>query len=88
MANKITGSTDTSGALTVIPNIPKSVLVVARVAGSTTKSVEPKKIFQIYGTADAIASFGADSIAPKIVKVLIANGVDLSLIHISEPTRP
>lgn len=76
MANKITGSTDTSGALTVIPNIPKSVLVVARVAGSTTKSVEPKKIFQIYGTADAIASFGADSIAPKIVKVLIANGVD------------
>lgn len=76
MANKITGSTDTSGALTVIPNIPKSVLVVARVAGSTTKSVEPKKIFQIYGTADAIASFGADSIAPKIVKVLIANGAD------------
>ena len=76
MANKITGSTDTSGALTVIPNIPKSVLVVARVAGSATKSVEPKKIFQIYGTADAIASFGVDSIAPKIVKVLIANGVD------------
>lgn len=76
MANKITGSTDTSGALTVIPNIPKSVLVVARVAGSTTTSVGPKKIFQIYGTADAIASFGADSIAPKIVKVLIANGVD------------
>lgn len=77
MANKITGSTDTSGALTTTPTISKSVLVVSKVSGTQTNRVDANKIFQIVGTADAVAAFGADNkLASQITKILIANGVD------------
>ena len=50
MANKITGSTDTSGALTTTPTISKSVLVVSKVSGTQTNQVDANKIFQIVAT--------------------------------------
>lgn len=75
MANKITGTTDTSGALTTMPKAMKSVLIVATAGEGKTASYAEKEIFSITGTADAAAAFGA-GIAQKIVKVLIANGVD------------
>lgn len=77
MANKITGITDTSGALTTIPKAIKSVLVVAKVGSDATKVVEAKKIFPITSTADAVAVFGStNNIVHKIVRTLISNGVD------------
>lgn len=76
MANKVTGSTDTTGALSIIPQASKSVLVVGKVNGETTSQPGDKKLFSIAGTADATAIFGANSIIPKIVRILILNGVD------------
>ena len=73
MANKVTGRTDTTGALTTIPIAPKSLIIVGTATGQTTKTA--KTIFTISGTADATAAFGG-TIASEIVKVLISNGVD------------
>ena len=78
MANKITGTTDTSGALTTMPTAVKSALIVAPVSGTQGSGVTvgEKEIFSISGTADATDIFGSTSIAPQMVKVLISNGVD------------
>lgn len=76
MANKVTGSTDTSGALTTIPRAIKSALVVAKAGADKTANIGDKQVFSINGTADAVAVFGDDSVAQKIVRVLISNGVD------------
>lgn len=77
MANKVTGSTDVSGALTTIPKTVKSVLVIGKVKGEATdKTIKEKEIFAITGTADAIAVFGSESITQKIVRTLIAGGCD------------
>lgn len=77
MANKVTGSTDASGALTTIPKAVKSVLVIGKVKGEVTdKTIKEKEIFAITGTADAIAVFGSESITQKIVRTLIAGGCD------------
>lgn len=76
MANKVTGSTDTSGALTTIPKAVKSVLIVAKAGTDKTSDVGEKEVFSITGTSDAVATFGADSVAQKIVRVLISNGVN------------
>lgn len=76
MANKVTGITDTSGALTTIPKAIKSVLVVAKAGTNKTAEVKDKELFSIAGTADAVAAFGDGSVAQKIVRVLISNGVD------------
>lgn len=73
MANKITGSTDTSGALTANSNANKSVIIVAPVSGDVTNTVEEKTVFTITGTADALATFGSTSIVPQMVRVLVAN---------------
>ena len=77
MANKVTGSTDASGALTTIPKAIKSVLVIGKVKGeATNKTIKEKEIFAITGTADATAVFGSESITQKIVRTLIAGGCD------------
>lgn len=77
MANKVTGYTDASGALTTIPKAVKSALVIGKVNGEVTDTtIGEKEIFAITGTADAIAVFGANSITQKIVRALIAGGVD------------
>lgn len=76
MANRITGTTDTSGALTTMPISVKSVLVIAKAGADKTSDIEEKEIFSIVGTADAIATFGADSVAQKMVRILISNGVN------------
>lgn len=76
MANKVTGSTDTTGALTVAPSMVKSVLVMGQVKGEVTNETDPNKVFSIVGTADTKARFGEDSILTNVVKVLIQNGVD------------
>lgn len=76
MANKVTGTTDTSGALTTIPVANKSVLVVAPVSGTQSLQIEVNTIFPITGTGDAISAFGDTSIASDIVRVLISGGVD------------
>lgn len=75
MANKVTGSTDTSGALTTAPSILKSILVVGTKGEDVTASIEANTIFGITGTADTIAAFGNGKVA-KMVKVLIQNGAD------------
>ena len=75
MANKVTGSTDASGALTTTPKAVKSVLVIGKVKGEATdETIREKEIFAITGTADAISVFGADSIMHSVVRALIAGG--------------
>ena len=84
MANKVTGSTDTSGALTTSPTSPKSILIVGKqttvVNEGDTQALadlqKPNVIFDITGTADAINKFGSNSIVSKMVRVMIAGGVD------------
>lgn len=73
MANKVTGSTDTTGALTVAPTMARSVLMVGQADGVTT---EANTVFSIVGTADAAEKFGTSSVMVKAVKALIQNGVD------------
>lgn len=78
MANKVTGKTDTSGALTTAPVAIKSIIIAAPVSGDQGASVTvgEKEIFSITGTTDATSVFGSTSIVPKMVKTLISNGVD------------
>lgn len=76
MANKVTGSTDTSGALTTAPSILKSILVVGTKKEGSTTEVKENTIFGITGTADAKAVFGKNEVVEKIVKVFIQNGAD------------
>lgn len=76
MANKVTGSTDTSGALTTAPSILKSILVVGTKKEGSTTEVKENTIFGITGTADAKAVFGSNEVVEKIVKVFIQNGAD------------
>lgn len=79
MANKVTGSTDTSGALTTAPSAIKEILLVGAVNkadGETTTTVDPNTKFSISGTTDATGYFGSLSVIPKMVRVLIQNGVD------------
>ena len=75
MANKVTGKTDTTGALTTAPMTPKSLIIVSKAGEGVTSSQTEKKIFTISGTADATLAFG-EGIVSKMVKVLISNGVD------------
>jgi len=76
MANKVTGRTDTSGALTTAPSILKSILVVGTKKENSTIEVKENTIFGITGTADAKAIFGDNAVVEKIVRVLIQNGAD------------
>ena len=79
MANKVTGRTDTSGALTTAPQAIKEILLIGAVSaaeGETTTPQDANKVFAISGTADATGYFGSNSIVPKMVRVLIQNGVD------------
>lgn len=70
MANRITGSTDTTGTISVRPKSAKSLLLVCKSNGTATEN----KIYTITGTADATTKFGEE--ASKLVKILINNGVD------------
>lgn len=70
MANRITGSTDTTGAISVRPKSAKSLLLVCKSTGSAVANT----IYTVTGTADATAKFG-DEVA-KLVKIMINNGVD------------
>lgn len=70
MANRITGSTDTTGAISVRPKSTKSLLLICAGSGSAT----PETIYKVSGTADTITKFGET--ASKLVKILINNGVD------------
>ena len=76
MANKVTGSTDTSGALTTAPSIMKSILVVGTKKENSTTEIKENTIFGITGTADAKAAFGDNAVVEKIVKVFIQSGAD------------
>lgn len=76
MANKVTGSTDTTGALTIAQKMPKSVLIVGQVKGTPATETDPFKIFSIIGTADTESRFGKGHVFVKAVKALIQNGVD------------
>ncbi|MCM1269450.1 MAG: hypothetical protein NC247_02325 [Ruminococcus flavefaciens] len=76
MANKVTGSTDTTGALTIAQKMAKSVLIVGQVQGSPETETEPDKIFSIIGTADTESRYGKGHVFVKAVKALIQNGVD------------
>lgn len=74
MANRITGSTDTTGAISVRPKSAKSLLLVCKSSASGDGVATPNKIYTVTGTADANAKFGET--VSKLVKVLINNGVD------------
>lgn len=78
MANRITGSTDTTGAISVRPKSAKSLLLVCKGAGSAT----PNVMHTVVGTNDAKTKFGET--ASKLVKILINNGVDnIKCINVS-----
>lgn len=76
MANKVTGRTDTDGALSTAPVALKSLIIIGTAGEDQTANHEEKSIFSITGTNDAVAAFGANSLASKMVRVLITNGVD------------
>lgn len=76
MANKVTGTTDTTGALSIAPAMEKSVLLVGKKTDKATSTVEPNTVFSISGTADVGEKFGTDSVLVKATKALIQNGVD------------
>lgn len=77
MANKVTGKTDTSGALGVGigAQVDTRAVVLIGKAISPTQTSEPGEIFSISGTTDSTARYGEDSPITKAVKVLIQNGV-------------
>lgn len=75
MANKVTGSTDITGALSIASNATKSILVVGVVTGTPSVVTQPNTMFSISGTADTKGRFGDESPMIDIVKVLITNGV-------------
>ena len=74
MANRITGSTDTTGAISVRPKSAKSLLLVCKSTASGTGAAIPNRIYAVTGTADATAKFGET--AAKLVKIMINNGVN------------
>ena len=79
MANKVTGSTDISGALTTAPQPIKEILLIGAVSaaeGETPTVQAANEVFAITGTNDATGYFGSNSIIPKMVRVLIQNGVE------------
>lgn len=82
MANKVTGKTDTTGALSIAPSMAKSVLIVGQ---TTVTSATANTVFSISGTADAKEKFGADSVLIKAIKALIQNGVNNIYGVIAEP---
>lgn len=77
MANKITGTTDTSGAISVSSKSEKSVMIVGVVTGAPTITPVFNTPFSIGGTADAKARYGENSPIVNMVKILIANRVSL-----------
>lgn len=78
MANKVTGTTDTSGALSIAPSTPKSLMIIGKrmSPNSTDSSVGVNTIFSIQSTNDVVAEFGDKSPLVEAVKILIKNGVD------------
>lgn len=70
MANRITGSTDTTSSISVRAKSTRSLLLVCEGTGSATA----EKIYSVSGTSDAMTKFGEK--VSKLVKVLINNGVD------------
>ena len=74
MANRIVGSTDTTGAISVRPRTEKSVLIVCENTSSAENKAEAEKVYSVVGTADAEAKFGET--VSKLVRVLINNGAD------------
>lgn len=74
MANRITGSTDTTGAISVRPKSVKSLLLVCKSTATADGAATPNVIYTVTGTADAKTKFG-ETVA-KLVKILINNGVD------------
>lgn len=77
MPNKVTGSTDTSGALSVNVNVPKCAIIVAekKVGSAETVDTLQNTIMDISGTADAIKKFGSLSPVAELVRIMITNGV-------------
>ena len=77
MANKVTGNTDTSGALSVLPRQLKCAIIVAEKKVDTDETVDTvaESIFDITGTVDAKLKFGSLSPAIDLTKILISNGV-------------
>lgn len=86
MANKVTGSTDTSGAISTSAKSNKCVILVGRVSGTASETVTANTIFTISGTADAKAKFGDTSKFTEAVKLLIMNGVSYIKGIIVSPT--
>lgn len=87
MANKVTGSNDTTGALSIAPSTPKSVMIIGK-SSVSSNDVERNKITSITGTTDTINIFGEDSIVADMVKVLIMNGVNnISAIVVDIPEQ-
>lgn len=76
MANKVTGSTDTTGALSTAPSMSKSAVLVGQKTQESTTTIEPNTIFSIIGTTDAGDKFGSNSVMVKAVRALIQNGID------------
>jgi hypothetical protein len=89
MANKVTGSTDTTGALSIAPKAAKCVMIIGKVTGTPSDPAEANKAFVIGGTIDAKAKFGDTSDIVKLVKILIVNGVNyMKGMVIGTPTDP
>lgn len=71
MANRVTGTTDTTGAISVRQKMSKSLLIVCE---NDKGSAVAEKIYSITGTADAKTKFGSK--VHDLVKILINNGVN------------
>lgn len=78
MANRVHGTTDTSGALSGNASLEKYALIVGEVSAAEEESVTttPEKIFTIGGVSEAKSKFGSNSVVSEIVATLLRNGCD------------
>lgn len=75
MANKVTGSTDITGAVSIAPKVAKSVIIIGKAVGTPSDPAVANTPFIIGGTADVKGKFGDASDLVKMTKILISNGV-------------
>lgn len=87
MPINVTGTTDTSNAMSAQPAANKVVVVVG--VGGTTPSADINTIFNVIGTSDAASKWGADADAVSMVDMLIKNGAtNIKGIRVGAATPP
>jgi len=89
MPNKINGSTDVTGGVSLMGSANKAVLIVG--IKGTAGSMADLEIESIFSAADALAKVGADAPMLDLIDVLLTNGaqsIKVALIDTAQATEP